>query len=83
MNYVKEILLYFQDNFSFQPEFILGESISDMQLKSNLLIEFKLMKNVSLDKQCEFKDNNKLVLKGNNCNKLLKNLEKLIKNYRN
>ena len=63
-----------------QPEFVIKDKKYNFQAKSNLIIEFQFEKKLSDSEGYEFRNKNKLILKGNNDKALLEILEKLVKN---
>ena len=83
INNTKDILIFFKNNFGFQPDFLINDNNSKIKMRSNLLIKFEFKQNVSGLDQYEIKEKNELVLKGNTCKLLLQNMEKLIKNNKN
>jgi hypothetical protein len=78
---LKVFLSFFKHNFGFQPEYILNNKESNIQINSNLIIEFLYNNQVNAKEGINFKDNKHLILIGNSAEILVSNLIDLFKKY--
>ena len=79
-NSIKTILMFFEENFGFKPEYFLQNENSKSISKSNLIIEFKYQKDTLEGEKCYFEGRNLLLLRGNEIRALLEDLRNLLMN---